>query len=483
MRISLHPEVEMFSTQREDLSLICRESHFANFSEMGAGKSLPHAILAQGVIEDGICDRVFIIAPKIVLFDWFKIFKYQIDCDWRNLVRYYHAPKYIRKFIDLRPIIILSYETIMEDMDMFMEIASNERCMIVIDEAHRLRNHDSGRTEGITALTRLCKRVYLLTGTPITNGLKNAFSYINILRPDMYYNNFKQFKKRHMRFFRGVLKGYRGVETVQEILDSFSVRHLKKEMLDLPPVTFQTRRLDWEPKQKIAYKQLVNSCTVDGMDFIHRSARLTRLHQIVTNPQQLGLDCDSTRWKVINEDLESIDTSIHKVVILCHYQASIKRLKEQLKQYNPAVIYGGTSDVEKQKEKFNWDDTCRVMIAHPLSAGVGVNFTVAAYMIFFEYSWDLDSYDQTVSRCNRPGQIYPLTVINYAVKGGMEERKIIPRLVEKKAFATSLLQDPEEFIEFITLEDEEYEATVHHKPRHAADGYDKEDRNQIAQGM
>lgn len=460
MKIKLKTGIELFSTQLADLKLMCKESHWANFSEMGAGKSLPAAIISQGVIEDGICDYVFIVAPKVVLGDWVKIFKKQLDCEVP--VTLYHAPQKVRKYFKLRPIIVLSYETIMADLDKFKLLAQAYKCMIILDEAHKLRNHDSARTKGISQLAGYCKRVYLLTGTPITNGLKNAFSYINILRPGVYYNTFNSFKLRHMRYSpydRRVLIGYRGVEYVQEILQSFSVRHLKKEILDLPPVTFTTRILDWEPEQRKVYKSMVDDYIVELEDSFleatNAAARMVRLHQILTNPQQLGFSCDSTRWKVINEDLESIDLTIHKVVILCHYRVSVKRLLEQLKEYNPAVIYGGTADIEKQKDKFDNDDSCRVMIAHPLSAGIGVNFTVAAYMIFFEYSWDLDSYDQTVSRCNRPGQIYPLTVINYAVRGGMEETKILPKLVSKKDFATNLLNDPKEFIEFITLEEDD----------------------------
>lgn len=462
MRLALRKDVKLFETQLSDLKLICKNSHFANFSEMGAGKSLPHAILANGVIEDGICDYVFIVAPKVVLGDWYKIFKNQVECDYAKLVTFYHAPKVVRKHFKLRKIIILSYETVMADIQKFTLLAQAYKCMLVIDEAHKLRNHDSSRTVGITKLAGYCRRVYLLTGTPITNGLKNAFSYINMLRPGVYYKTFNSFKLKHMRYSpydKRVLIGYVGVEKVQKILASFSVRHLKKEILDLPPVTFHTRVLDWDPKQRAAYEAMVEDYMIELEDSFleatNAAARLVRLHQIITNPRQLGLDCDSTRWKQIDEDLESIDLTEHKVVILCHYRKSIERLKEQLKQYNPAVIYGGTKDVEYEKTKFTEDSKCRIMIAHPLSAGVGVNFTVAAYMFFFEYSWDLDSYDQTVARCNRPGQIYPLTVVNYAVRGGMEEKKILPKLVSKKEFATNLLNDKKEFIEFITLEADE----------------------------
>lgn len=461
MKIKLQPDVELFSTQLEDLKLVCKETHFANFSEMGAGKSLPHALLANGVIEDKICDYVFIIAPKVVLGDWVKIFKNQIDCDWKNLVTFYHAPRAVRKFIKLRPIVVLSYETIVDDIEKFKLLARAYNCMLVLDEAHKIRNHDSKRTKNIFDLAELCNRVYALTGTPITNGLKNAFSYIHLLRPGVYYRSFNSFKLQHMRYSpydRRVLIGYSNIEKVQEILTSFSVRHLKKEILDLPPVTFTTRYLDWEPKQKKYYQQLVDDYIIELQDSFleatNAAARMVRLHQILTHPEQLGLDCSATRWTALNDDLESIDLTRTKVVILAHYRVSITRLKEQLKEYNPAVIFGGTTNVEAEKDKFTSNDSCRVMIAHPLSAGIGVNFTVASYMIFFEYSWDLDSYDQTVSRCNRPGQTEPLTVINYAVRGSMEDKKILPKLVFKKDFATNLLNDPKEFIEFISLDED-----------------------------
>lgn len=423
----------MFNTQMEDLKAICKETHWANFSEMGAGKSLPHAILARGVIEDAVCDRVIIVAPRIVLGDWMKIFR-----NWLNvpdLVRLYRAPKKIRPWLDLREIVVVSYETFVEDIEVFKVFAKAERTMLVIDEAHKLRNQHSNRTQVITEYSRLCKRVYLLTGTPITNGIKNAYTYIDMLRPQEYYGSYKGFLMRHCRGGRT-----RGMSSVQEILDSFSVRHLKKEMLDLPPVTFTNRKLDWAPGQRGEYKRMLLEPLSLGL--------LTRLHKTAVAGE---------RWQAISEDLESIDLKEHKVVILCHYRDSIKKMRELLKEYNPAVLYGETSNIEREKEKFDLDPSCRVMIAHPLSAGVGVNFTVASYMIFFEYSWDLDCYDQTVSRCNRPGQTETLTVINYVLRGSLEER-IIKRLIQKKAFATSILNDPEEFIEFVKLEEDEDDA-------------------------
>jgi len=158
---------------------------------------------------------------------------------------------------------------------------------------------------------------------------------------------------------------------------------------------------------------------------------------------------------MIEEDFEAIGPEDHKIVVFAHYRHTIKRLKKQFAYLNPAVIYGGTTDIEKQKDMFKNDDTCRVMFAHPLSAGLGTNFSISSHCIFFEYSYDLDSYDQAISRLDRPGQKNAITVLNYALRGSLELTKLLPNLVDKKTFSTSLLNDPVELIKFLTLTDDD----------------------------
>lgn len=463
----------MFGSQKEDLINICKYSHWCNFSEMGAGKSLPHALLAVGAFEDNIIDYCFVVTRKIVLGDWLLTFRDIIDCDWKSLVTVYQAPRAVRPHIKLKPVVIMSWQTLSEDWERFLELASTKRCMIVFDEAHAYMRSLTGvvarpkqgqkrhikTAEKFMFIAERCKRVYPLTGTPNPNGLKNAYSYIRLMTGTRYYKSFDHFKRVHFKYSpydKRTLIGYREIERASDLLTSFSTRHLKKDIMELPPKVFKTRFLDWDPKQLRLYEEMAENYMLEFDDHFLEAldigARLVRLHQIVTNPRQLGLDCDSTRFDVLEEDLEDIGVEDHKVVIFAYYRDTIKRLRKQLAHMNPAVIFGGTSDVEAEKLKFQKDDTCRVLIANPESAGVGTNFTIAHYIIFFEYSYDLDDYDQAIDRCHRPGQRYTLTIINYALRGSMEPRKILPRLIEKKELAGDLLKDPKEFMDFIRLE-------------------------------
>lgn len=472
MRVELREPFKLLSSQAEDLKTICKYTHWCNFSEMGAGKTLPHALLGLGAIEDNNIDYCLIVTRKIVLGDWYLTYRDMIACDYKNLVTVYQAPTAIRPHIVLRPIVIMSWQTIAKDWQRFAQLAQTKRCMIVFDEAHTyLRNMigviarpKTGQKQVIKTAERLlyiaerCKRVYPLTGTPNPNGLKNAYPYIRLMTGTQHYKSFDHYKRVHFKYSpydKRTLIGYKQVERASALMASFSTRHLKKDIMDLPPKVFKTRFLDWDKKQLEYYTELVDNYMIEFEDHfleaLDAGARLVRCHQIVTNPRQLGLDCDSTRFEVLHEDLEDIGTEDHKVVIFAYYRDTIKRLTKDLAHLNPAVIYGGTADLEKEKLKFQQDDSCRVLIANPKSAGVGTNFTIAHYIIFFEYSYDLDDYDQAIDRCHRPGQKYTLTIINYALRGSMEPRKILPRLIEKKTLSGTILKDPAEFMDFITL--------------------------------
>lgn len=462
MQIKLKPGVKLFATQKSDLALLCKHSRFCNFSEMGAGKTLPSAILSLGVVEDDLCDYSIIVTPKIVVGDWYKTFTDQMDCDYKKDVLVYNAPTVLRPFVELKPVTIMSYDTYYADKVRWDKLVKKYRVMLTFDEAHWIRNHESGRGALSAHLAKYAKRVYLLTGSPYPNGLRAAYSYLNILEPDVHYVSHKHFILQHYVYSpsdRRKLIGYKNVEKITALMSRLSVRHYKKEMLDLPPVTFTTRTVSWNRAQVEAYKEFQSMAILETeKSWIEATTAATmamRLHQIITNPKLLGLDCDSNKFQTIEEDLEAIDLSKNKVVIYAHYRGTIDRLLKRLKDYNPAAIYGKVSDSEGQKRKFLEDDSCRLMVANAASAGIGVNFTVSSYFIFFEYAYDLDSYDQAVSRGNRPGQTAPLTIINYALKGSMEIRKILPRLVSKKEFSMYVLQDPDEFIEFINLDEEE----------------------------
>ena len=58
---------------------------------------------------------------------------------------------------------------------------------IVVDEAHRLKNKNA---KILATLKKLpCRRILLLTGTPIQNNTNELWSLLNYIEPDKFTNS------------------------------------------------------------------------------------------------------------------------------------------------------------------------------------------------------------------------------------------------------------------------------------------------------
>merc|ERR1719201_1240801 len=76
-------------------------------------------------------------------------------------------------------VIILSYETFRRNVEKFQ----GEGCcdLLICDEAHRLKNPQSGTSMALASLK--CTRRVLLTGTPMQNDLDEFFAMVNFTNP------------------------------------------------------------------------------------------------------------------------------------------------------------------------------------------------------------------------------------------------------------------------------------------------------------
>lgn len=62
--------------------------------------------------------------------------------------------------------------------------------MVILDEGHYVKNHQSRRTRACKKLCEGVDHVLILTGTPLPNKPHDLWSLLNILRPDEYPSRF-----------------------------------------------------------------------------------------------------------------------------------------------------------------------------------------------------------------------------------------------------------------------------------------------------
>ena len=65
---------------------------------------------------------------------------------------------------------------------------------MVVDEAHRLKNKQAKTL--MLLKEHPCRRILLLTGTPIQNNTKELFTLLNYLEPEQFHN-FDKFMEKY----------------------------------------------------------------------------------------------------------------------------------------------------------------------------------------------------------------------------------------------------------------------------------------------
>lgn len=293
--------------------------------------------------------------------------------------------------------------------------------MIILDEAHYLKNPKAKRTKVVLQqIVRICSRVLLLTGTPIPNRVNEIYGILRSLRPDvidgMSYQAF-------LNKFALVVTGPYGDEVIgiknEEELQTrmragFMVRRLKSEVLqDLPPKS---------------YKMVVFPAEGPLMKILKREEQFDA-ETIIRNGVPVGSALPEIRRemgiamapKVADYVKDLLDDGADKVVVFAHHKDVIRILQDGLRQYGVVGITGDSAPTARQQavDRFQNDPSVRVFVGNIVAAGTGITLTAASQVIFAEASWVPGENDQAADRCHRIGQPSNVLVHYLVVKGSL----------------------------------------------------------------
>jgi SNF2 family DNA or RNA helicase len=163
---------------------------------------------------------------------------------------------------------------------------------------------------------------------------------------------------------------------------------------------------------------------------------------------------DNQKIVMLKEIIEEI-ADRHKILIWATFVPAIELIIRELTEYNPATMYGQTTDRAAEVEKFKKDPSCRVMVLNPSVGGVGLNLIEADYAIFYNKSFSLEEWLQAPKRNRRKGSeihrrityielIYKNTLDEIVAKKLKEKAKMAKELVGGRDISRDLL-DPNLF--------------------------------------
>jgi SNF2 family DNA or RNA helicase len=313
--------------------------------------------------------------------------------------------------------------------------------MTIIDEIHKCKNSQSKQGKAI----HCCCSYYrlALTGTPLMNNpvdLYNVLKWLEVENHSLTY--FKNLYCEMGGFGGYEIIGYKNLDQLENSLNKNMLRRRKEEVLDLPPKIYTDELLDLDSSQDKLYRDVTNQI-IEDIDRImllpNPLTELIRLRQVTSNPNILtSKNITNVKYDRILDILES---TTDKVIIFSNWTKVINPLYIKLSSlgYNPALVTGETKDPISEMNKFQSDNTCKVILGTTPALGTGYTLTAANTVIFIDEPWSKAIKDQAEDRCHRIGTKGTVNIITLICKDTIDER--IHQIIKDKGELSDRIVD------------------------------------------
>lgn len=431
--------------------------------EVGLGKTIEAGLVLKEYLERGMVRRVLILTPPGLVEQWREELATKFDlADFvttsdptfrtAGMGAWEHFPLLIASLTTAR----LSRH--------HQAIAKIEYDLVVVDEAHYLKNRSSVSWKFVNALQK--KYILFLTATPLQNNLEELYNLITILKPGQLKTP-KQFRYQFVAEGEDPrLPKNRG--QLRELLADVMVRHSRGQVsVRLPPRRAHTIRLQLSPEEQALYERvsgLVRSLSyppggdsppggegnVPPLSSVLRFALRTLQREIGSSPaavrptllklasrpalaacrEELRALAESAldipRWAKAGA-LEQLLTGLlankeEKVIIFTHFRHTLDRLASHLRRLGVdfALYHGGLPLAEKTQAIARFERGVPVLLSTE-AVGEGRNLQFCHTMINFDLPWNPMRIEQRIGRIHRIGQPRQVEIYNLSARGTIED--------------------------------------------------------------
>ncbi len=402
--------------------------------EQGLGKT----IQVIAACDDLGLKKVAVVCPAIAKINWRREFE-----RWGKVER---------------EVLVYSYDKLTQSKEARNEIAKLEPDVIVLDEAHYLKNRQAKRTKYLygqycrgDGLVRFSDRVWLLSGTPIPNDVSDFWTHLKAIWN--YPLNFVDYTL----YFCKTWNGQFGIKVLgnkaermgefKSILQSIMLRRKADKVLtELPPLWWQDTVVEvsgWDDMAHIESPEERQAVELILQSAITQEDVSGKLDSIVSSMASMRRLTALAKAKPVAAQLsaELKDHAYDKVVVFAYHRAALEALREELVEFNPAYVVGGIGTAERQAEidKFQTDPSCRVFIGQITACSTAITLTAANQVVFVEMDWVPATNAQASKRCHRIGQSKPVIVRSFGLANSCDE--IVARALAKKAQMISEVLD------------------------------------------
>lgn len=364
--------------------------------EMGLGKTIQSIATINHLSQLG--DKyAIVVCPLSIIENW----RVEIG-KWSELDSFiYHGvnkDKELNTWLDKGGVLLTNFE---QCQNLFNSGSIKDLSILIVDEAHYIKNAATKRAKGVKALGTLAENKLYMSGTPLENNLSEMRKLIADLNPKV--------AEKINKLVGSDLSSIISKEVYEDMIATVYLRRKRKDVLkELPKLSIIER---WSRFNK-AEENFYLSCAdygLGGLSMMRRAA---------------FIDDASEKINQIKEITNEARASHRKVVIFSYFKTAVLfKLVNILPTCMNQVLSGDLSVKQRQElvDEFNKSTKYNVLLSQIEAGGVGLNIQSANIVIICEPQWKPSTENQAISRVYRMGQSKDVIVYRLLTRESLDD--------------------------------------------------------------
>lgn len=405
----------------------------------------------------GKVERLLIVAPTSVVAVWPKELQEYAKFKYTCKTLLGEKKQRIKQIDDLLKfpfkalkVAVINYESTWRP-EILEKLKEFDADMVIADESQRIKTYDAAQSKAMHELGDQARYKLILSGTPVQTAAIDIWSQYRFLDKTVFGDNFFKFRGRYAimgGYGNKKIVGYKDLEGLIKKEHSIAFRVTKDEALDLPEQTFETRKIQFNQKEKNLYERIKKDsyAELDGGGHITATTVLTRLLRLQQLAGGFLVQDDAQKPQLVSRaKLDALADIIEdyvigsgkKLVIFARFIAEVKAIMELAdkvlpKELKQVAIYG---DIKKEDrgdivKQFQEDPKTVLFIGQIDTAGTGITLTAADTCVYYSKNFNYATYSQSLSRIHRIGQRNCCTYIDLEIEGTIDE--LISKALSRK---------------------------------------------------
>lgn len=369
--------------------------------EMGLGKTI-QAIATMVSLKNTGATHFLVVCPASVLTNWVREISSKSKL---RAIKVHGAGRQsaIKAWIKKGGVAVTNFETTRS-----FKLADDFRYdLLVVDEAHYIKNTNAIRSVNVRNLAQKTDRLLFMSGTPLENNVDEMISLIEVLQPRIadavrdyaYMSRAEQFRKA--------------------IAPVYYRRKREDVLTELPEKEEIEEWCDLKPREKAIYEDSV----------MHK--KFMEMRRVSWNVDDLA---DSSKADHLKDIIEQAKSEDRKVLVFSYFLDTLSKIADAFESASIGPITGRVPVQQRQDliDQFAKAPAGTILLAQIQSGGTGLNIQSASVVVICEPQLKPSIENQAISRAYRMGQTRNVLVYRLLCSNCVDER-MVEKLKDKQA--------------------------------------------------